>query len=224
MRSIPARFGVATLLWAGAGLAAVPAPAHADLVKLTNGRLVPVESAVFDGDTVLLRFRNGGDVRMPRALVEELLPDEVPFARAAALQALASSPSAKKRQLTPDGLRALVMRIAAKFGVPARLADALVTVESDYDPRAVSSKGAMGLMQIMPAVASLYGVDDPFDPVENLEAGMRHLRSLLDRFADRRVALAAYNAGEAAVSRYGGIPPYRETQDYVRRILALLRS
>lgn len=224
MPSVSARVGLATGLGVLVALFAAPAPARADLVRLTNGRLVPVASCVFNGDTVILRFRNGGDVRMPRSLVDELLPDEVPFARATALEALAASPSAKKRQLPENAIRTLVRRIAAKFGVPSRLADAVVMVESNYDPRAVSAKGAMGLMQIMPAVANLYKVDDPFDPVQNLEAGMRHLRSLLDRFADRRVALAAYNAGEAAVSRYGGIPPYRETQNYVRRILALLSS
>ena len=77
-------------------------------------------------------------------------------------------------------------------------------------------------MQIMPALVRQYGLDDPFDPTRNLEAGMRHLRRLLQRFDIRR-ALAAYNAGEGAVARYGGVPPYRETQDYVRRILAAIR-
>ncbi len=80
----------------------------------------------------------------------------------------------------------------------------------------------MGLMQIMPAVARQYGLADPFDPEKNLEAGMRHLRTLLGRF-DRSRALAAYNAGAGAVARYGGVPPYRETQDYVRRISALVK-
>jgi soluble lytic murein transglycosylase-like protein len=87
----------------------------------------------------------------------------------------------------------------------------------------VSPKGAMGLMQLMPATARQYAVIDPFDPVQNLAAGLQHLRGLLDRFGKGResLALAAYNAGEAAVSRYGGIPPFRETQNYVRRILSL---
>jgi soluble lytic murein transglycosylase-like protein len=82
----------------------------------------------------------------------------------------------------------------------------------------------MGLMQLMPAVARQYDVADPYDPAENLDAGMRHLRGLLDRFKDNvGYALAAYNAGLFAVTKYGGIPPYRETQDYVRRIMALAR-
>jgi soluble lytic murein transglycosylase-like protein len=82
----------------------------------------------------------------------------------------------------------------------------------------------MGLMQIMPVVARQYAVNDPFDPEANLEAGMRHLRNLLGRMPDLRRALAAYNAGETAVTRYGGVPPYRETQSYVRRILTSLAS
>jgi soluble lytic murein transglycosylase-like protein len=81
----------------------------------------------------------------------------------------------------------------------------------------------MGLMQIMPVIVREYKVSDPFNPEQNLEAGMRHLRRLLGRFDDPRRALAAYNAGESAVARYGGIPPYRETHSYIRRILALLQ-
>jgi soluble lytic murein transglycosylase-like protein len=80
----------------------------------------------------------------------------------------------------------------------------------------------MGLTQIMPVIAREYRLDDPFDPESNLEAGLRHLRRLLGRYEVRR-ALAAYNAGEGAVARYGGVPPYRETQQYVRRVLTLLR-
>jgi soluble lytic murein transglycosylase-like protein len=80
----------------------------------------------------------------------------------------------------------------------------------------------MGLMQIMPAVAREYGLADPFDPERNLEAGMLHMRALLGRF-DRSRALAAYNAGSGAVTKYGGVPPYRETQDYVKRITALVK-
>ena len=117
----------------------------------------------------------------------------------------------------------LIDRLAALHGVNPKLVHALVKVESNYEPRAVSAKGAMGLMQLMPATARQYAVVDPFDPAQNLAAGLQHLRGLLDRFGKGResLALAAYNAGEGAVSRYGGIPPYRETQNYVRRILSL---
>ena len=106
--------------------------------------------------------------------------------------------------------------------VDARVVSALVQVESAYRSRAVSPKGARGLMQIMPATGRQYGALDLFDPKVNLDAGVQHLKKLLARYADLPLALAAYNAGEAAVDRFGGVPPFRETQNYVSRILRLL--
>jgi len=98
---------------------------------------------------------------------------------------------------------------------------AVIHAESDFVPYAVSPKGALGLMQLMPATARRHGVWRVFDPRENVEGGVRYLRFLLDRYAGNvRLALAAYNAGEGAVDRYGGIPPYRETQEYLERVLA----
>jgi soluble lytic murein transglycosylase-like protein len=200
----------------------VSAPAGADVVRLTNGRIMTVESCRFDGESVVFIMRGGGEIRAPRDLVAELLPDEVPFARAVAIEALASSPAAQAPPLTSGTIRELVDRTAARVGLDNRLAHAVVRAESDYQPLAISPRGAMGLMQIMPVIAREYGVADPFDPESNLEAGMRHLRGLLQRF-DLGRALAAYNAGEGAVRRYGGIPPYRETETYVRKIVAALR-
>jgi len=204
---------------------AAPSPASADLVKLANGRVLSVEACRFEGDSVIFEFPGGGEVRAPKDLVAEILPDEVPHAKAFALEALASSVSAAGPRMADSAIRELVDRVAARIGVNLRLARAVVEVESNYDARAVSSKGAMGLMQIMPVIAQEYALTDPFDPEKNLEAGMRHLRELLDRYGnDSMRALAAYNAGESAVSRYGGVPPYRETQDYVQRVLALVRQ
>ena len=100
------------------------------------------------------------------------------------------------------------------------LINAVIRQESAYDPYAVSHKGAKGLMQLMPAMARRFGVKDVFDPAENVQGGVKYLRQLLDRYdGDRRLALAAYNAGEGAVDRFGGVPPYRETQNYVERIV-----
>jgi hypothetical protein len=213
------------LVLAAALTFAVSSPARAELVRLTNGRVMSVDSCRFDGDTVVISFRNGGEVRTPKEWVAEILPDEVPHARAFALEALAISPSAAAPVLSATAIRAMVDRIATQVGVDLRLAHAVVQVESNYDPKAISSKGAMGLMQIMPVIVQQYAVDDPFDPEKNLQAGMKYLRSMLDRFGrDTTRALAAYNAGEGAVSRYGGVPPYRETQDYVRQVLAILRQ
>jgi soluble lytic murein transglycosylase-like protein len=197
-------------------------PAEADIVRLANGRTMNVDAARFEGEIVVLIMRGGGEIRAPRAMIAELLPDEVPFARAAAIEALEASAAAAGPQLSPAAIRALVDRVAERVGLDRKLAHAVVRAESNYDPLAVSRAGAMGLMQIMPVIARQYGVADPFDPEDNLDAGMRHLRGLLGRFDVRR-ALAAYNAGESAVARYRGIPPYRETQNYIQRIISYLR-
>jgi len=204
------------------GLLWLPQAAGAEIVRLTNGRTMTVDYCRFEGDTVVIVFRNGGELRAPRSIVAELLPDEVPFARSAAIEALAASPAATRSQLGEPAIRALIDRVAARVGIDARLAHAVVQAESNYNPLAVSPVGAMGLMQLMPSVARQYGVEDPFDAETNLEAGMRHLRVLQSRLPDTRRVLAAYNAGESAVVRYGGVPPYRETQSYVSRIMALL--
>ena len=105
----------------------------------------------------------------------------------------------------------------------AELVAAVIEAESEFNPRAVSRQGAQGLMQLMPKTAATLGVDDPFDPRANIEAGVRHLRALMDRFGnDLPLVLAAYNAGEVAVIKHRGVPPYRETRAYVKRILKRL--
>ena len=110
--------------------------------------------------------------------------------------------------------------IAARHGVAAELVEAVIRVESAFNPRAVSNKGAQGLMQLMPRTASSLGVRNVFDPRENIEGGVRHLRYLLDKYPGNvPLALAAYNAGEKAVDTHRGIPPYAETQQYVQKIL-----
>jgi soluble lytic murein transglycosylase len=115
-----------------------------------------------------------------------------------------------------------VEQTAARHGVDAGLVRAVIRVESAGDPRAVSPKGALGLMQLMPAQAARLGVRDALDPFANVAGGVRHLADLLRRYdGNVRLALAAYNAGEEAVRQHGGVPPYPETQAYVRKILAL---
>jgi soluble lytic murein transglycosylase-like protein len=100
---------------------------------------------------------------------------------------------------------------------------AVIAAESNFDPEAISHRGAQGLMQLMPATAAALGVADPLQPTQNVQAGARYLRLMLDRYGDLERALAAYNAGPSAVDRYGGIPPYPETRDYVQRVLAYYR-
>ncbi len=122
------------------------------------------------------------------------------------------------------GLEALIGRTARRYRVDPALIKAVVAAESNFDTLAVSHKGAQGLMQLMPATAKQMGVQSPFRPSENIQGGVRYLKTLLDRYDDVRVALAAYNAGPVAVDRFGGIPPYPETETYVKRVLRYYRK
>jgi soluble lytic murein transglycosylase-like protein len=116
----------------------------------------------------------------------------------------------------------VIHRLAQQHSIDPRLVQAIITVESNFDPYAVSRAGAQGLMQLMPDTAARYQVEDPFDPQANIEGGVRYLRDLFRMFpSDLRHVLAAYNAGEGTVQQYGGIPPYPETQRYVERVLTL---
>jgi len=114
----------------------------------------------------------------------------------------------------------LINQAAQRFNVPAKLIHSVIQQESSFNPQAVSQAGAAGLMQLMPGTAKFLGVDDRFDPVQNVMGGAKYLRQMLDQFDDRMdLALAAYNAGPGNVKKYGGIPPFQETQNYVKKIL-----
>ena len=115
-------------------------------------------------------------------------------------------------------VRGLVAEAAKSFDVNPLLVDSVIQVESNYNPFAISPKGAQGLMQLMPATAQRFGVTDSFDPKQNIEAGVRYLKLLQDTFQDDRLAIAAYNAGEKAVARYKDVPPYPETVSYVAKV------
>ena len=120
-------------------------------------------------------------------------------------------------------IHALVRQASGRHGVDPKLIHAVIRQESNYNPFAVSRKGALGLMQLMPVTAERFGVKDIFDPAENVEGGVKFLRHLLDRYdGDHSRTLAAYNAGEAAVDQYKGIPPYAETVDFVERVSRFL--
>ena len=119
----------------------------------------------------------------------------------------------------PAEVDELIRTTAQQYGVDEGLVRAVVQVESGFDWRAVSPAGAKGLMQLMDATARGLGVTDPFDPAQNLDGGVRFLRSLLDRFRSPELALAAYNAGPGAVQRYNGVPPYAETRAYINRVM-----
>ncbi len=137
-------------------------------------------------------------------------------------QALAASGQARtaaKPNLGSSDLNRVILRSANRHQVDPDLVRAVVRVESNFNPNAVSPRGAQGLMQLIPATAERFGVRNPFDPVDNIEGGVRYLKFLLERFrGDLELTLAAYNAGENAVSRYNGVPPFRETRDYLLKI------
>jgi len=121
---------------------------------------------------------------------------------------------------TRDQIMSMIEESSAKYGVDSKLVKALVQQESGFNPNAKSKVGALGLMQLMPSTAKGLGVTDPMDPKQNIEGGVKYLKSMLDRFHGNTIlALAAYNAGPNAVSKYDGVPPYKETQNYVKSIL-----
>ena len=136
--------------------------------------------------------------------------------------ATATTPTATETDGEVD-LDTYIKHVAARYDVPADLVAAVIEAESSRNPRAVSRRGARGLMQLMPKTAKRLGVDDPFDPRANIEAGVKHLRAMIDIFGnDLPRVLAAYNAGEVAVIKHRGVPPYRETRAYVKRIVKKL--
>ena len=172
-----------------------------------------------DGESLVLSLRSGGEIICDPSTIVRFSPDEVPYPEpegpAVAVATLPSTP-----EIVPFG--ELIDSISAKHGVPANLVRAVIKVESDYQERARSRKGAMGLMQLMPDTARRFSVSDPYNARQNIEGGITYLKTLLDRFPTMGLALAAYNAGEAAVDRFRGIPPYAETRDYVSRIQRIL--
>lgn len=193
--------------------------ARAELVTLTSGRTMSVRGHRVDGDQVTLQLREGGEVCFPAALVARVDADEVPYPEPPA--ALADGTRLAPQAFVPltGPYDDLVRKAASRYGVDPSLLHAVIRAESNYSPTARSWRGARGLMQLMPQTLRTYQVRNGFDPTANIDAGTRHLRALLDRYPLAQ-ALAAYNAGEGAVLRYGGIPPFPETRSYVARILA----
>jgi hypothetical protein len=132
---------------------------------------------------------------------------------------------ADNTSLPPPEINDLVEQTASRLQIDPQLVHAIIKVESEYDPKAISRKGAMGLMQLIPQTAQRFGVENPFNPKENIEGGASYLKHLLDLFGgDLPLSLAAYNAGEGAVQRFGGIPSFTETRDYVRKVTDIYQS
>jgi soluble lytic murein transglycosylase-like protein len=207
-----------TVILATLGLAT---SVRAEIVILTSNRTLSVKGHRVDGDSIILTLRNGGEVTCDKSLIAKILSDEVPYPEPPPME---PAPEAAPAAALPDGpYREIIAAMSEAHGVDPLLVRALIQVESNYKPKARSPRGAMGLMQLMPSTAREYKVRNPFDPRTNIEAGIKHLKALIDRLGTTEMALAAYNAGEGAVTRFNGIPPYRETRNYVRKILALAR-
>ena len=205
----------------GIALALGGTEARAEIVYFSTGRTLSIKDHRADDDKLVLSLRAGGEIVCDPALIDRIVPDEVPYPEPEAEKPAVVAAEAPQASLAPVKYGDIIEKVSAEQDVPVKLVRAVIQVESAYHERARSPKGAMGLMQLMPATAKQYAVADPYDPASNIEAGVKHLKSLLQRLPVA-LALAAYNAGEAAVQRFNGIPPYRETQDYVSRILNLV--
>jgi soluble lytic murein transglycosylase-like protein len=186
------------------------AAARAEIALLSSGLTLKLDGHRVEDGVVLMTLRGGGEVGVPAEAVRGFVPDEV-----------------LDEVLEPatGDLRELAAAAARRHGLDPDLVVAVVSVESAFRPQAVSPKGAQGLMQLMPRTAQSLGVTNPLDPAQNLDGGARHLGQLLELYdGDLVRALAAYNAGQGAVERHGGVPPYRETRTYVKKVLDRYRG
>ncbi len=197
------------IILARALFAAAAAAAHADIYQYVD-------------ENGVVHFTNvpGSSVKRPKRVHAE--------PRTSSLGSLASARASEPARRTgapgvvPASYHDYINTACEKYGVDPSLVHALVKVESDYNPFALSNKGAMGLMQLMPQTATDMNVRNSFSPQENVEGGVRYLRYLLDRYeGNLSLALAAYNSGETSVKRWGTVPPFKETKDYVKKVLGI---
>jgi len=184
---------------------------------LANGSRLHVERHVVDGTKVRL-YQDGGYVELDASAVRDYEKDDAMEPPAAAPSLAAPAPPVFVAPAPQLSAKDLADAAADKYGLPRELVRSVMHAESGFQRQVVSPKGAIGLMQLMPGTAAQLGVN-PFDPAQNVDAGTRYLRELLEKYnGGLRHALAAYNAGPGAVDRYNGVPPYRETVNYIVRI------
>jgi membrane-bound lytic murein transglycosylase B len=208
---------------------ALAAPASASIAVFTDGRAMKIAAYKVDQDTVQLMLKTGGVLSMPLERVDRIVDDEIVTPEVVAeVKKIVESGVFPKRSWRYDisskplfktKFDQLIDEAAKHFDVDAGLVSAVIKAESDYNPREISNKGARGLMQLMPSTAQRFGVTNSFDPVANVYGGTRYLRWLLQTFDNNAdLAVAAYNAGEGNVWKYNGVPPFRETLTYIKRI------
>ncbi|MGH9732049.1 MAG: lytic transglycosylase domain-containing protein [Candidatus Acidiferrales bacterium] len=185
--------------------------AHADYAVLRSGQRLHIAGYLRQGSDVIL-YVAGGSVVVPSREIVRFDPEDI-FAPSASTPAL-DVPFAKQ-----------IRAAAARNGVDENLISSVIFAESNFVPRALSSKRAMGLMQLMPQTASRYAVNNAFDPAQNIAGGTRYLKELLDQYhGNLPLALAAYNAGPQRVAEYGGVPPFPETRNYIHRVTKKLKK
>jgi hypothetical protein len=225
MKEVRARRLVFSFLTSAMVLATV-SQINAEVIFFANGRTMSVKDYRISGDTVTVTLRQGGEATFDKALISHIAPSEIPDEPVATALAVVETAvgSPGREPLEGRPFAELIETVSLKHGIDPALVHAVVEAESNYRPGAKSQVGARGLMQVMPATGRDLGVASAamlFDPQQNLEAGVKYLKWLLARFeGDLPNAIAAYNAGPAAVARYRGVPPFRETQDYVKKVLA----
>ena len=210
--------------------------ASASIAVFTDGRTMKVSGFKAREDAMELTLSSGGSFTVPLSRIDRIVDDEIVpqqiveevkkiveaegiFPKKSWRYSEASKPIFKSK------FDATIIEAAKKFDVDAALVSAVIKAESDFNPREMSNKGAQGLMQLMPGTAARFGVTDSFDPVANIYGGTRYLRWLLTKFdGNADLAVAAYNAGEGNVWKYNGVPPFRETINYITRIAKNIRK
>jgi len=211
-------------------------PAGASIAVFSDGRNMKIEQYAVEEDLIHLTLQGGGKMSLPLLRVERIVDDEIvtPEVVEEVKKIVEEGGVFPKRSwrfseqsqpLWQSKYNEIIIAAARHFDVDAALVSAVIKAESDYNPRTLSHKGARGLMQLMPATAKRFGVADSFDPTENIYAGTRYLRWLLKTFdGNADLAVAAYNAGEGNVWKYDGVPPFRETVNYINRIARHIRK
>jgi hypothetical protein len=191
-----------------AAICVISPPARADYAVLTTGVRMHISGYETSGTTVRLHVE-GGTVDVPAESIVRFEPEEI--------FAAVGTPVSAAELTVPYSQ--FISAAAKKYDLDPQLLARVVQAESNFNPRAVSRRNAQGLMQLLPSTSSGLSVRNPFDPAQSIDAGARYLRQLLDKFSgDVELALAAYNAGPDRVTQYHGVPPYRETRNYVRKI------
>jgi Transglycosylase SLT domain len=215
---------------------AASVPAGASIAIFTDGRNMKIDSyRMLDDESMTLVMKGGGSMTLPITRIDRIIDDEIATPEVVEevkkIVAEGVFPLRSWRYNETSGpifkskFDKIIIDAAKKFDVDAALVSAVIKAESDFNPREVSNKGARGLMQLMPATAERFGVTNAYDPEANIYAGTRYLRWLLKTFDNNAdLAVAAYNAGEGNIWKYNGVPPFRETVNYINRIAKHIRK